>query len=114
MAAAVVVGGIGAHAGAGHSVLAEADARSDSTLFKGSILLVDVEFVGLRVVRDQNVGPAIGGVIKDRNSEAFRTWIVESGFLRGVFAFAIAHGMPNANPGSLVGLRSAARLRRSI
>ena len=63
--AAVVVGGVGAHSGAGYAVFAEGDAGGDAALFEGSVFLIEVELVRLRVVGDQEVGPAVGVVIED-------------------------------------------------
>src|SRR5437879_6231328 len=65
VSAAVIVGGVGAHAGAGYAVFTEGDAGGDAALFERSVFLVEVELVGLRVVGDQEVGPAVGVVIED-------------------------------------------------
>ena len=71
MAGAVVVGGVHAHAGAGHAIFAEGDSRRDALLLKGSVVLVQVQLVGLRVVGQQNVGPAVIVVVENGDTEAF-------------------------------------------
>src|SRR5215469_3491033 len=114
VAAAVVVGGIGAHARTGDSVFAEADAGGDPTLLKGSVLLVDVELVGLGVVGDQNVRPAVGVVVENRDAEAFRGGIVQASLLRRVFELASAQVVPKANRGALVGFGRAVRLVSAV
>src|SRR5258708_37635125 len=68
-AGAVVIGGIDAHASAGNAVFAEGDARGNSALFEGAVLLIQVELVGLRVVGDQDVGPSVVVVVEDRDTE---------------------------------------------
>src|SRR5712671_2556413 len=97
MSAAVVVGGIGAHAGAGYAIFAEGDTRGNSPLFEGSVFFVQIKFIRLRVVGDQDVGPAIGVVIKDGDAKAFRSRIAEAGFLRGIFELTAPEVMPRAH-----------------
>ena len=67
-ARAVVIDGINAHAGAGNAIFAEGDAGGNRALFEGSVLLIQVELVGLRVVRDQDVRPSIVVVIENRDA----------------------------------------------
>src|ERR1700751_109304 len=59
MTGAVVIGGIDTHSSPGHAIFAESDARRNAALFKGSVLFIQVKLVGLRVVGQQNVGPAV-------------------------------------------------------
>ena len=68
VSAAIVVGSIGAHAGPRDPILAEPDPRSHTALLECSILLVEVQLVRLRVVRDQDVRPTICVVIENRDS----------------------------------------------
>ena len=42
----------------------------------------------------QNIGPAVAVVIENGDAEAFRSRIVEPGFLRGVFELAVAEVVP--------------------
>src|SRR2546423_358377 len=107
MAAAVVVGGVGAHAGAGNTILAEADPGGHAALFEAAVLFIQVELVGLSVIGDDNVGPAVFVVIQNRDSEAFRSWISQASFLRRVFKAAIAEVVPEAHRGAFVGLGGA-------
>src|SRR5712692_9890363 len=53
------VGGVGAHAGFGAAVFAEASAGSEAGVAKGAVAIVEVEEVALRVVGDEDVGPAV-------------------------------------------------------
>ena len=54
--------------------------RPRRPLFKRAVVLVEVEFVRLRVVGDQDVGPAVGVVVENRDTEALRGVVVESAF----------------------------------
>src|SRR5882724_4467891 len=78
---AVVVGGIHAHSRAGDAVFTERDAGGHGALFKRAIFFVQVELVGLGVVGDDDIGPAVVVVIKNGNAQTLRGWIVESGLL---------------------------------
>ena len=55
-AGAIVIRGIDAHAGAGHSIFAERDARRHGALFEGAVLLIHVQLVRLRIVGDRMSG----------------------------------------------------------
>ncbi len=110
MAGAVVVGGVDTHAGAGHAVFTEGDAGGDSLLLEGAVLLVQVELVGLGVVGEENVGPAIVVVVEDGDAEAFGSGVKEAGFLGGIFELAAAQVVPEARGGSPVGLGRAVGL----
>ena len=90
MAGAVVVAGIGAHAGAGHPVFTEGNTRRECPLFERSVLLVEIKFVGLGVVGEQNVGPSVAVVIENGDAQALGGGIVESCLLRRVFKFPVA------------------------
>src|SRR5712671_8164325 len=94
MAAAVVVGGVHAHAGARHAIFAESYTSGDSALFEGAIFFIEVEFVGLSVIGNQDVGPAVTVVIEDGDAQAFRSGIAEPGFLGDIFKFAATQVVP--------------------
>src|SRR5260370_18882157 len=59
----IVIGSVHAHAGACHTVFAKGDS-SDHTFFgKGAVAVVAVELVGLRVVGEEQIGPAVVVVV---------------------------------------------------
>src|SRR5215472_11732202 len=107
MAAAVVISGVSTHPGARHSILAEADPGGDSLLLEGPVSFVHVKFVRLGVVGDQDVRPAIAIGVKNRDAQALRGGILESGLPGGIFEFAATQVVPQAKGGSLVRFRSA-------
>ncbi len=94
MAAAIVIGRIDTHSRARNPVLAEPDARRDATLLKRSIFLIQVKLVGLRVIRDCQVRPTILVVVEDRDAQALRSGVAQSGLLRCVFKFSTAQVVP--------------------
>ena len=114
MAAAIVVGSVSAHAGAGNAIFAEADTGSHAAFFERAVLFIHVKFVGLRVVGDDDVRPAVVVVIENCNSEALGRRIAQACFLRRIFKFAVAKVVPQANRRAFVRFRSAVRLVRAI
>ena len=113
-AGAVVIRGIHAHAGARHSIFAEGNPRRDRLLLEGPVLLVEVELVGLRVIGEQDVGPTVAVVVENRKAQALRSWIVESGFLGGVFELPAAQVVPHAGRYAFVRFRGAVGLMRAV
>ena len=107
MAAAVVVGSVGAHAGAGNAVFAEADSCSDSALFECAVFLIHIQLVGLRIVGDQDFRPSVDVRIEDGDPEALRRRVSESSFLSGVFEFSSAKVVPETQRCAFVGFRRA-------
>ena len=65
MTGAIVIGRVHAHAGPRHAVFTECDAGGDAALFKRSLLLIEIKLVGLRVIGNQNVGPAVAVVVEN-------------------------------------------------
>ena len=65
---AVEIGGIDAHACAGFAFFAEGDAGFDGDIFERAVALIAVELVGLRVVGDEKVGPAVAIVVEHGNA----------------------------------------------
>src|SRR5260370_17211646 len=94
VAAAIVVSCVHAHAGTRHAVFAECDAGGDAALFKGSILFIQIELVGLRVIGNQNVGPAIAVVIENGYAQTLRSRVAEPGFGGGIFKLPSPKVMP--------------------
>src|SRR5215469_877250 len=112
--AAIVVRGIDAHAGARHSVFTETDAGRDSTLLECTVAFVQIQLVGLGIVGDQNVGPAVTVVIENRDPQALRGRVGESGLLGSILKFASLQVVPEADRSSLVGLRRAIGFVRPV
>ena len=83
-------------------------------LLESAVLFIQVELVRLRVVGDQDVGPSIIVVIENGDAKTLGRWIVESGFLRGIFEFAIAEVVPEARRRSLIRFWRAVGLVRAI
>jgi hypothetical protein len=65
----LVIGHIYAHAGASFSVVAERDSGFDGHVSKGAIVIVPVEFVGLGIVGDKQIRPAVLVVIQHGDSQ---------------------------------------------
>ena len=55
----VEIGDIHAHTGARFAFGAECDSGLDRDILERAIALIAIEFVGLRVVRYQKIGPAV-------------------------------------------------------
>jgi len=68
MTAAIIIGSVGAHSGARDAVLAETNPGGNAALLEGSIFLVQVELVGLGVVGDYDVRPAVAVEVEDRDA----------------------------------------------
>src|SRR5271157_1296522 len=94
MAAAVVIGGVHAHACARDAVLAEADAGGNSALLERSIALIQVKLVGLGIIGHQNVGPAVAVVVENRDAQALRSRVSEPSFLGCIFELSTTQVMP--------------------
>ncbi len=114
MAGAVVVGGVHPHTGAGHAVFAEGDSRRDALFLERAVVLVQIQLVRLRVVGQQNVGPAVIVVVENSNTEAFGSRVIELGLLRGVLKLSVAQVVPESRRRSLVGFRRAIRLAGAV
>ena len=67
----IVVGGVDTHSSASDTVFAKGNARGHSALFEGAIFFVQVKLVGLRVIGEKNVRPAIAVVVENRDSQSF-------------------------------------------
>src|SRR5260370_31015224 len=64
IAGMIVIGSVHAHAGAGHAVFAEGDSGDHALFGKGAVAVVAVELVGLRVVGEEQIGPAVVVVVE--------------------------------------------------
>ena len=81
---------------------------------KPPLPVVDVELVGLRVVGDHQVGPAIAVHVEHRHAERLGRVVEQPGLCRSVFKLAIAEVVPQAHRRAFVRLRRAIRLVRSV
>ena len=114
IAGAIVVGGVDAHSGAGDAVFAVGDACRHAFFRERAVAVVDVELVGLCVVADDDVGPAVLIRVEDGDAQAFGGGVEQAGFLRGVFEGAVAAIVPEADGSALVGFRRAVGFRFAV
>src|SRR5260370_25197861 len=70
-AGVIVVGGVHTHAGARDAVFAESDSRNDGFFRERAVAIVAIEFVRLRIIRKQQVGPAVIVEVEDGDPESF-------------------------------------------
>ena len=94
VAGMIVVGGVHAHARAGHAVFAEGHTCDHGFFAERAVAIVAIELVGLRVVGEKKVRPAVVVVVEHGDAERFRRGVAEAGFLRHVFESAIAAIVP--------------------
>ena len=109
-AGTVVIGSVHAHAGAGHAVFAEGHAGQHAGLGKSAVPVVVVELVGLRIVGDQQVGPAILVVVEHAHAKSLRSRVQQPGFSRDVFKGTVAAVVPQPDRRALVRFRRAVGL----
>src|SRR5204862_5889353 len=112
-AGVIVIRGVHTHARAGYAVFAESDSGDDGFFGEGAVAIVAIKFVGLGVIREQKIGPAVIVEIEDCHTESFRCGITETGFLRDVFKRAVAAIVPKADGSTFVGFRRAVGLKTS-
>ncbi len=110
----IVIGGVDAHAGAGDAVLAETDPSSDAVLDEFPVRGIDVELVGLRVVAEGDVWPAVAIGVENSDAERFGSRISEAGCGGRIFEGAVALIVPDAHRGAFVGLGRAIRFRFAV
>src|SRR5207253_10967720 len=94
--------------------LTECDAGGHRLFFEGSVTFIEIKLVGLGVVGEQDVGPAIVVVVENSDSQALGRRLVKSRLLRHIGKLAAALVVPKPRRGSLVGLRRAIRFVGSI
>src|SRR5260221_617224 len=70
-AGVIVIGGVNAHAGAGYAVFAEGDSGDDGFFGEGAVAIVAIELVGLGVVGEEKIGPAVVVVIDEGDAGAY-------------------------------------------
>ncbi len=101
------IGGIDAHAGTSFAVGAEGDARVHGDFFEGTVTVVAIKLVGLRVVRDDEVGPAVLIVVEEGDAQRFRTAVEDSAGRCDVFESSVAAIVEKPAGLSAIGFRSA-------
>ncbi len=109
-AGVVIVGGVNAHAGAGDTVFAESHAGRNGFFFERAIVFIQIKLIGLSVIGEDDVGPAVVVVIENGDTQALRRWIIEMCFLCSVFKFAVAEIVPQSRRRTFVRLRCAVGL----
>src|SRR5882672_2551404 len=110
----VVIRSVHAHACAGNAVFAESNTRNHRLLCKCPVPVVAIQFVRLRVVRKQEIRPAIVVVVEHGDSECLRGRLAEAGFLRDVLKSAVSAIVPEANGCPFVGFRRTVRFALPI
>src|SRR5713101_3972869 len=101
------VGGINAHASAGFAVDTEGDARVHGDFFEGTVPVVPIKLVGLRIVRDDQVGPAVLIVVEEGNAQRLRTAVEDSARRRDLLESSVAAIVEKPAGLSAIGFRSA-------
>jgi hypothetical protein len=110
----IVVGGVNAHAGAGYAVFTEGDSSDDGFFGESAVAIVAIELVGLGVVGEEEIGPAVIVVVNDGDTESFGGGIAEAGFVGDVLEGAVAAIVPEADGRALVGFGRAVRFAFAV
>src|ERR1019366_3499410 len=103
----IVIAGVRAHGSTRDSVFSEGDARGYGLFGKGTVLVVAVELVGLRVVGDEEVGPAVAVVVEEGDAQGLTGGVSEAGPLGDIFELAVAQIVVELRRCPLVGLGGA-------
>src|SRR5690242_16890702 len=82
---AVVIRRIGAYRAANHPVLSECHARRYGLFRERAVAIITVEFVRLRIVRHEQIGPSIVVVIEHRDAEGLTGGIGYRGLASDIF-----------------------------
>ena len=105
---------VDAHPGAGPALLAERHAGLETQLGEGAVAVVAIELVRLRVVGDEDVGPAVLIVIEQRDAERLRRHVEEAGLGGDVVEGAVAFVAIEPRRAAAIGLRRAVALRLAV
>ena len=84
------IANIDSHPGAGFSVRAERQPRLDRHILEFSVSQIPVQLVRLRIVRHQQIRPAVVVVIEHRHAQRFRAAVENSARRRHIFKRAVA------------------------
>jgi hypothetical protein len=113
-AGVVEIGGVHAHAGARLAVLAECHAGAYRDILEGSVAQVAVQLVGLRIVGDHQVGPAVAVVVEQRHTQRFGGAVEDPAPRRDIFKGAVP-AVPEEPAGfAVIGFRRAVRLALAV
>src|SRR5271156_3573807 len=112
--AAIVIRSIHSHARARNPVLAERHARSYALLGESSVAIVDIKFIWLLVVDEENVRPTVLIRVQNFNAEPLRSGNEKPGLLRGILESAVAAIVPKTHRRPAIRFRRAVRFRFSI
>ena len=113
-AAAVVVGGVDAHARARDAGFVERDAGRHADVREGAVSLVAIQLVRLRVVGDEQIEPAVGVVIDQGDAERFGRRVIETGAMRDVLERPVPLVPEQRRALAFVGFRRAIGLRLAV
>ena len=113
-AGAVVVGGVHAHGAARHAVFAERHAGRHAFFGERAVAVVAVQLVGLRIVGDEQIRPAVAVVIEHRDAQRLAGGIADAGLLGHILELAVAQIVIQLRRRALVGFRRAVRLGRAV
>ena len=89
-AGVVEIRDVDAHAGARLAVFAEGHAGAHGNVFEGAVAQIAVELVGLRVVGDQEVRPAVAVVIEQGHAQRFRSGVEDAALGGDILERAVA------------------------
>ena len=92
-AAAVVIGPVCAHSPARHTILAVGHPRGHAFFGEPALPVIAVQFVGLGVIGDEDIGPTVAVVIENCDPERLTGGVADAGFFGNVFKPAAAQIM---------------------
>ena len=78
-ARAIVVGRVDAHGAARDAILGERHAGGDALLRERAVAVVSIQLVRLRIVRDEDVGPAVAVVVQHGDAQRLARGIADAG-----------------------------------
>ena len=105
---------IDAHAGARLAVGAERQPGFDGDVLERAVAQVAIELVRLRVVGDEQIGPAVLVVVEHRDAERFRAGVEDAARRRDVFEGAVAAVAKQPAGVAAIRLRRAVRLLLAV
>src|SRR5437868_4250217 len=113
-ARAIVIGPVHAHRAAGDAIFAISDAGLHPVFREGSIAVVTVELVGLGIVADEDVRPAVAIDVDNTYAERLAVGIADARFVRYVIELAAAEVVIQPARRAFIGFGSAIRLGRAV
>jgi len=103
----VEVGGVHAHASAYSAGFAEGHANGYADVGEGAVVIVVVKLVGLGVVGDEEIDPAVVVEVEERDAQRFTGGIGETRFFGDVLKNSVALVVVEAGALAFIGLRRA-------